>query len=194
MKLWLIRHGETELTTQRRYCGHLDPPLTPTGELQARAIGEVLPSIDAVFSSDLRRAVDTATLALGRSPTKLQELRELDFGQFEGLDADGCEKRDPAAYRSFVAQPWEGAPPGGETLCGLWVRCALGLQKVRTSKGATVAVFAHGGSIKAILSLCLGLSPQTWWQLEIAQGTASLIELWDGSATLKALNLGARFR
>ena len=99
-RILLARHGETDWNLQQRWQGHTDTPLNETGRKQARALAEELAGepIDAVFSSDLIRAHETARLIAvprGLGVTALRDLRERHFGSVEGLTTDEVFARYP---------------------------------------------------------------------------------------------------
>ncbi len=195
MKLWLIRHGETMATAERRYCGHGDPPLAERGRAQARQLAALLPRALPVWSSDLARARETAELACGITARISPAFRELNFGAFEGLTAKECEARWPEAYAGFVARPHLSAPPGGEDLSALARRVRGGLAELRAeSDGSDVALITHAGPIKVLLLDALGLPLSAVYVLHVEPGSASLLELWRDSATLRALNLPGAVR
>jgi probable phosphoglycerate mutase len=192
MKLWLVRHGATASTLARRYSGHQDPPLAPEGRAQAERLAEVLPRGLTVFTSDLARARETAQLAQGTAGSVTADLRELDFGELDGLTSEECAARFPAAYRDFVAKPWEVAPPGGESFGELERRVLHRVDAIRAETTGDVALFTHMGPIKVILLWALGLPLSSIYKVQIDPASAALVELWDGGATLRALNLQGR--
>ena len=100
MELLLVRHGETDWNRDRRFQGHADPPLNETGRAQARALADELAGevIDAVYTSDLARARETAEILaarLGAEVVPLRELREIDVGEWQGLTWTEIEERYP---------------------------------------------------------------------------------------------------
>ena len=102
--LLLARHGETDWNRARRWQGHADRPLTDRGRAQAAALGDRLANIalDAVYSSDLRRARETAeavALPHGLDVIELPELREVDVGSWEGLTRAEAEAKFPDGFR-----------------------------------------------------------------------------------------------
>ncbi len=190
MRLWLVRHGETALTAERRYCGHADPPLSERGREQARALASLLPRGIPVWSSDLLRARETAELAFAASPRVSPAFRELDFGRFDGLSASECEALDRQAFTAFVERPAEAAAPGGERLADLARRVRAGLATLRAqTEGEVAALVAHGGPIRLLLLDVLGMPLADLHKLGVDPGSASLVEWWGGGATLRLLNL-----
>src|SRR5215472_5636209 len=116
----LLRHGDTRLSPEHRFSGQRDLPLSANGTRQARAAACRLAAgarIDAVVSSPLRRAAATAAIAakeLGLTADTDDDLRETDFGEWEGFTLAEIQQRWPAAAAAWQHNP-ERAPPGGES-------------------------------------------------------------------------------
>src|SRR6185437_14922126 len=109
--LWLIRHGETEWSLSGQHTSRTDLPLTPEGEKRAAKLQDALAgrSFAMVLSSPMRRALDTCKLA-GLAPTGISDdLREWDYGSYEGLTSAQIQRTSPGWTI------WNGTPPGGET-------------------------------------------------------------------------------
>jgi probable phosphoglycerate mutase len=148
----LARHGETDWNRDRRVQGHTDRPLTEAGRGQARALAEELDGepLDAVYSSDLVRAHETARIVAerrGLGVTVLPELREKHFGTWEGLTDVEVLERFPHAQR--------GAWGDGETSDQVRERVVGALRRIaETHAGRRVLVVAHGGPLRAVLREC----------------------------------------
>lgn len=158
LRLTLIRHGSTRGTAARRYEGSLDPPLSPAGEAEARAVGPRVADreFDAVWSSDLRRATRTAELIFGDQDVVLDErLRELDLGTFEGHTHEANLARHGDAYRRWIDDPARCPPPGGESLHAL--RSRVGSWLAELPSGGRVAAVSHGGTIRAAVTIAEGI-------------------------------------
>ena len=148
-RFYFLRHGETEWNTEGRVCGHTDVPLSEAGRQQARWLALRMKSIpvEALYSSPLRRALDTARMvgeAIGHEPIVDDRLRELSYGEWEGKTFDEVERADPPAYLAWVADPGSLAPPGGESGEQLVERVApfFDLMASRHGRGH-VAVVCH---------------------------------------------------
>jgi probable phosphoglycerate mutase len=120
MRLLLVRHGVTENNIEARFTGQSDVSLSPLGERQAEALGLRLASerLDAVISSDLRRALTTAEAIVrySRLPMSVdQDLREISLGEWEGLTYAEVLERDPVHAAQWQSDSLHVAPPGGET-------------------------------------------------------------------------------
>lgn len=163
MRIFLLRHGETDWNLQGRCQGITDLDLNERGKQQAREVAADLGAerIDAIYSSDLKRALQTAEI-IGRSQGVAVgldgDLRELDHGAFEGLTF--AEIR--AAYPDFL-EKWRSEParllvPGGERLVDVEERAWRGIQRIasRHSSGETLVVVSHSFPIVAILCRVTG--------------------------------------
>ncbi len=116
-RLYVVRHGETELSARRAYSGRRDAFLTETGREQARYVAERLrdAGVDAIYSSPLRRAADTAQAIADATGAPLridQRLTEVDFGPLEGLDREGALERFGVDYQAWREDPM-GSPLSG---------------------------------------------------------------------------------
>jgi probable phosphoglycerate mutase len=147
-ELLLVRHGETDWNRDRRIQGHTDVPLNETGRRQAEELAQTLARerVDAVYSSDLARAVQTARPVadrLGLEVETMPELRERDFGSWEGLTDLEIADRYPAH-----SGPWG----DGETPDELLARLDVALREIAARHpGGRVVVVSHGGPIRRLL-------------------------------------------
>jgi broad specificity phosphatase PhoE len=148
----LARHGETDWNVEGRVQGHTDRPLNDTGVAQARALADELAheQVDAVYSSDLDRALDTARAVAeprGIPVVPVPELREKDFGTWEGLLDEEILERFPQAHNG----PWGDA----ETPDELEERVLAALREIaERHPGERVLVVSHGGPLRAVLRHC----------------------------------------
>ena len=141
-ELILVRHGETDWNRDQRWQGHADRPLNETGREQARAIAEELASeqIDAIYTSDLARARETAELIAERAgvPFVLEpQLREIDVGEWQGLTRPEIEERYPEGFRNWHERGhgWE----RGETYDELAERVLAAIEAPRVPRPADSA-------------------------------------------------------
>jgi probable phosphoglycerate mutase len=152
-RILLVRHGETDWNRDRRMQGHSDQPLNDTGRGQARALADELAKepLEAVYSSDLSRAQETARIvadAHGLQVTTLPDLRERHFGTWEGLSDAEIQERFPEQIAS-------GALGDGETREEMDRRVLEALQQIaREHPGSTVLVVSHGGPLRSVLRHC----------------------------------------
>lgn len=119
VRLILIRHGETDYSSQHRYCGFSDPPLNDKGIWQCQQLAARLKDtkIDKVYSSDLVRARQTAEIIFGGRPIEeTADLREMNFGLFEGLKYEQLIEKYPELYKSWIDDPEKVITPNGERI------------------------------------------------------------------------------
>jgi probable phosphoglycerate mutase len=169
--IYAIRHGETAWNKATRIQGQLDIPLNETGLRQADAVGRALAeaTIDAIYSSDLIRAVQTATplaQAKGLNVVPVQGLRERHFGVWQGETYGEIEEKFPHDYSRWRLREPEFAVEGAENLIVFQARMAQALQTLaQAHPGQTIAVFTHGGCLDILYRLSTGLpleAPRTW--------------------------------
>ena len=167
MEILLIRHGETAWNAERRLQGHLDVPLNEHGRRQAEALAAALGGepLDAVFASDLQRAVQTAqplAAAHGQPVRTDASLRERCYGAFEGLLYDEIAGHFPVAHAAWQAREPDARFPAGrhvaETLREFVQRALAAVSALARSPGyRRIAVVTHGGVLEALhRSLCDG--------------------------------------
>lgn len=157
-EIWFIRHGETDWNRQRRQQGWQDIPLNAAGLTQAQALaerlrGESLP-FDALYSSDLRRALATAEpvgQALGLRVRPEPGIRERGFGVLEGLDLDRIDELAPAAAAAWKSREPGRALDGGETLGQFHARVVAAVEDIaQRHAGQRLLAFTHGGALDII--------------------------------------------
>jgi probable phosphoglycerate mutase len=146
-----VRHGETDWNVEKRLQGQLDVPLNAVGRAQARAVARSLAAecFSAVYSSDLSRAMDTASeiaQALGLTVQPTPSLRERHFGVYQGLTQDEAQRSDPEGYARYRGRDPDHVVPGGESLKQLALRITASLTALALShSGETILLVSHGG-------------------------------------------------
>jgi broad specificity phosphatase PhoE len=185
----LARHGESDWNRTGRWQGHADRPLTDVGRRQARELAARLASteLDAVYSSDLQRARETAQIVAtehGLEVRELPALREVDVGSWSGLTRAEAAERFPDAYRRWKegGEGWD----DGETYEQLGERVIGAVKHIAADHpGERVLVVTHGGSIRAIHADALGLDIHTYRRIQRVEPNATLsaVCLEDGRLT-----------
>ena len=194
-RLLLLRHGQTELSVQRRYSGRGNPALTEVGCRQAEAAAQYLAQrggIVAVVSSPLQRAYDTAaaaTKALGLDVTVDDDLIETDFGVWEGLTFTEAAERDPELHRRWLRDT-STTPPDGESFDDVLERvCRARERVIAAHQGATVLVVSHVTPIKMLLRLALDAGPGILYRLHLDLASLSIAEFYsDGASSVRLVN------
>jgi broad specificity phosphatase PhoE len=174
----LARHGESDWNHTKRWQGHADRPLTEKGRGQAQTLAAKLEDteIDAVYSSDLQRARETAEIVAaskGLTVEVLPDLREVDVGSWSGLNRAEAEARFPDAYRRWVdgGEGWE----DGETYEQLGARVLRAVHEIADRhSGQRVLAVAHGGSIRAIHAAAIGVDVHTYRRIQRVEPNATL--------------------
>ena len=193
-RLLLVRHGETPWNAEGRWQGQTDVPLSPRGRCQAAALARVLAAdtVHALYASDLWRARETALILakpLGLPVHTEPRLREMAFGHWEGLTYDEIEQRDAKTLTAWYADPLQVAPPGGETLAQVSERVQAVLTcLVSFCQEHTAVLVAHGGPLRVLLCLALGLPPQAHWQFVLAPGSLTELRIEAQGTVLWRLN------
>jgi alpha-ribazole phosphatase len=164
--LW-VRHAETEMAG--RFCGQSDPDLNAQGQAQLAQLAHVLSAetIDGIYSSDLRRAQSTAqAIAAGRNiPLTLRPaLREIHFGEWEGLSWPEIEQLDPEYARRWVDGYPHLTAPAGETFRNFEVRVLEEVNDLIGRDAESIAVVTHAGVLRLVLRHLHGCSEEEAWQ------------------------------
>jgi probable phosphoglycerate mutase len=161
-RIYLVRHGATQLSAEDRFAGATDVELSDEGRQQASALAERLKDDDvaAVYCSPMKRTRETASiLAAPHSLTPIPEvgLREIDHGRWEGRTRSEVELQFSSEYQQWEQDPLTFAPEGGE--CGLDVM-ARSLPVIRriveAHDGDNVVVVSHKATIRLLISSVLG--------------------------------------
>ncbi|MHB1186984.1 histidine phosphatase family protein [Thiobacillus sp.] len=161
-RICIIRHGETDWNVEKRIQGHTDVPLNETGRAQALAMAfnAAHHRFQAIYSSDLLRATETAQVLAQREDLEvnlLPQLRERHFGLFQGITAAQGAERHPEAYVHYVARDLDYDFRTGESLRRFAERVADGINwLVRHHSGQMIAVVSHSGVLDVIYRRATG--------------------------------------
>ena len=174
----LARHGESDWNRDQRWQGHADRPLTDLGREQARALADRLAAteLDAVYSSDLERARETAAIVAEPHQlpvNELPDLREVDVGSWSGLTRAEAEERFPNAFRRWTegGEGWD----DGETYEQLSERVVGAVLAIAARHPRDrVLLVAHGGSIRAVHAAALGVDVHAYRRIQRVEPNATL--------------------
>ena len=189
-----MRHGETELQSSVRYWGKTDVALGEVGIHQAEQLRDrlAMERLDAVYSSELKRAADTANIIAARHNLKVitcPELSEIDFGRLEGLEFNEIHQQFPEIERMWMTRDPALVYPDGESLTGFEERVfgfKTRLQNHRAEE--TILVVAHAGVVRTLICQLLELGMQNRWSLRVDLGSLSIIETYPEINVLCLLN------
>jgi probable phosphoglycerate mutase len=158
----IVRHGQSQGNAEGRFGGHTDTPLSPRGRRQAEATARVLASekFDAIYSSDLPRAIETATplAQLTGAPLETTEaLRERSVGVMEGLTFEEAAELHPEQYQALLRRDFDHVLLGGESYRQTLDRASRQLDEaIEQHKGGRIALFAHTGTICILILHLMG--------------------------------------
>ena len=192
--LLIVRHGETIWNAEGRIQGHTDVGLSDMGVEQARLLGERLASIpiDVAYCSDLKRASETAKLALGKRDIVLNRtprLREYHKGSFEGMTLAEIEAQFPDDYPRYLEKNLDYAPEGGETTRGVSSRMAGIFGEIKAKHlSETVLVVGHGGSLRAGMVSLLGMPLEGNWSFAFGNCSLTMVDTFEDNVVLRLFN------
>ncbi|MFJ9905194.1 bifunctional RNase H/acid phosphatase [Streptomyces sp. NPDC101152] len=194
----LLRHGETPLTPQKRFSGSggTNPSLSEVGREQAERAGAALArrgTIEAIVASPLARTRETAGIVarhLGLEVSVEDEIRETDFGAWEGLTFAEVRERYPDDLNRWLADPTVEPPGGGESFAATATRIAAVTDKlVAAYAGRTVLLVSHVTPIKTFVQLALGAPPKALFRMELSAAALSAVAYYaDGNASVRLFN------
>ena len=194
VELILVRHGQTESNRLGRIQGINKAPLTDVGRGQAESAARALVS-DAPFSlyaSPLLRAMQTAEAIgsrVGTQPVEVEDLIEMDVGEFEGLSGLQLRERFPDVMRVWDEDPASAVMPGGESLYDVRDRAWPAVESLaERHKSETVVVVTHNFTIHTIICSALNMPLNNFRKLRIDLGAITRLEISDARTTLVSLN------
>jgi ribonuclease H / adenosylcobalamin/alpha-ribazole phosphatase len=194
-RLILARHAEPARWTRGRCIGRTDAGLSRDGARQARSLATALRAagVDAVVSSPAIRALRTAR-AIGEAGAVSQDvdvdLREIDFGRFDGLRFSTIARKHPDVYSRWMASPTAAVFPDGESWNDLRGRARSAFRRiVATHEGRTTVVVTHIGVILAILADLLAIADDRIFGFTIGHARVCVIDA-DGTPIVRAVDLG----
>ncbi|WOD17502.1 histidine phosphatase family protein [Paraburkholderia kirstenboschensis] len=194
-QILFIRHGETDWNRIKRIQGHIDIPLGSVGLAQAQSLARRIVDqvkhgarLDAIYSSDLQRARQTAQPvadALGL-PVHLREgLRERSYGAFQGHDSDEIATRFPDEYAHWQTRDPGFTPPGGESQRAFYHRVLHAIEPlVAAHPGGRIACVAHGGVLDCVRRFACGLPLDAPRDYALLNTSVNVVDFDNGRATV----------
>ncbi|MDQ1092264.1 broad specificity phosphatase PhoE [Xanthomonas sacchari] len=193
--LILARHGHVDWIAPERFRGRAELPLSQLGELQAAALAARVAQSwapDAIYTSPLSRCVrtgDAIAQATGVPAKVLDDLSDIDYGQWQGLTHDEVAARWPDLARTWFAMPDLALIPEGETLADVLVRAMKVLHRVlQDHSGQTVVLVGHDSINRVLLLQCLGLPLAHYWRIKQEPCCVNEIVIEESTFTLHRLN------
>ena len=192
MNLYMVRHGQTAASKDNRFSGSSDPPLTAVGEAMAEEFGRAYASVtwDAIYTSPMLRTRQTAAplcRLTGVQPTVEDGLKEIGYGEWEGLRQDEVKARWPEAFEYWAHDVASRGTPGGETAFHVAARAMRVVEAVRCrhEDGGNVLLVSHKATLRVITCALLGLDVRLFRQ-RLAQpvGAVTMFVVTSSSAQL----------
>jgi alpha-ribazole phosphatase/probable phosphoglycerate mutase len=197
-RIFWVRHGETDWNREFKYQGSTDIALNENGRSQARKVGLRLSrvTLSRVFSSPLLRAYGTAEAIMeanaGDAPIEaLDDLREISFGEWEGLTYSEITARHASDYKAWRENPFSSAPTGGESFESVRLRAARAAETVKSAAapGTAILAVAHGVVLRTLAASLTGAEDlKLMWRARFDNCSVSALDLFGGRPSLVFLN------
>jgi len=187
LELYMVRHGQTEMSRTHRYCGRIDPPLNDVGLTMARCFGEAYAqkSWNAAYCSPRLRTRQTLAALTALSPLATvydEGIAEISYGEWEGLLPQEAQARFPDAYQYYEEDSSGRAPPGGETAFDVAARAMRVIDGIkRAHPDGRVLVVSHKATLRIVTTALLGLDVRVFRE-RIAFPVASVARFELGAA------------
>jgi broad specificity phosphatase PhoE len=197
MNLYMVRHGQTGASRENRFSGSSDPPLTAVGEAMAQAFAQAYASLkwDAIYTSPMLRARQTADALCrltGVQATVDNGLKEIDYGEWEGLRQDEVRERWPEAFEYWADDVASRGTPGGETAFQVAARAMRVVEAIRSRyQRGNVLLVSHKATLRVITCALLGLDVRLFRE-RIAQPVCAVTLFAVTSTTALLTLLGDR--
>lgn len=193
-RVLLIRHAQSQWNEAGKYQGFSDIALSEKGRLQAKLLRDRLKNtkIHAFYSSDLSRALETAAIVAephGLPVNPVPELRELNFGLWEGLTYEEILDNYQSICEQWCLKPGSVAVPQGESFEKLKARAYKALTNlVHNHQEETILVVSHGGTVRSIICAVLDLELDCIWRLRQDNAALNIIDFYENAAIITLLN------
>lgn len=179
MHLYMIRHGQTPASRENLFSGSIDPPLTDVGQAMAVAFANAYANVPwtAFYCSPMLRTRQTLAPLASRTaiePVLEDGLREIHYGEWEGMNQDEVKARWPEAFAYWAADPASRGTPGGETAFHVAARAMAVVERIRTRHTeGHVLIVSHKATLRIIACALLGVDVRRYRD-RIAQPVASV--------------------
>ncbi len=193
-RLLLVRHGITEFNSTRRFNGYSDIEMNAVGYRQVERLRDRLANekIDAVYSSDLKRALVTAEVISSNHKVDIvtcPELREINYGDVEGLTFGEISRLYPEVAELITNFSSQLKFPGGESFKGFVERTSKFVDRLeKHAQSETILIVSHSGPLKVLVCHLLGIDQSYWRQIRIDNASLSIVETYPQRAIISLLN------
>ncbi len=194
LRIYLVRHGETEWNIQGRYQGQVDTDLSTRGKEQGQLVGKALANIrpDYVLASPLKRAKETAAYCAAHHQVEVEtdeRLTEIAHGTWEGRYSHEIAETDGELLTAWQREPHTVTMPDGESLADVLARVRAAFDDyAQKYDGKTIFVVAHDAVNKVIIADLMGMDLSRFWQIKQDNTCINVLEHEDGVWRLVTLN------
>ncbi len=193
LRLYFVRHGQTDYSVKNAFCGAIDAPLNAVGLAMADALGARYGAEpwSAIYASPLMRTQQTAAPTAKRAGVELtiaDGLHEIHYGEWEGRPEPEVEHESPAAFAAWAAHPGRVSPPGGETALQIAARAMPVIEAIAAQHTGQVMVVSHKATLRVIMCALLGIDVDLF-RVRIAQkvGAVSVVQMKKSGPLLETL-------
>ena len=193
-RLFLVRHGITDYNSSRKFLGHTDAELSAEGFWQVEKLRDRMAKekIDAIYSSDLKRAMSSAEVISDRHEAEIiscPELREINYGETECLTFEEIRKQYPELAEAINKFSPDLSFPGGESLQGFIARTLKFLDRLKLhAPEQKILIVSHGGPMRTLLCDLLGVGQTYWRTFRLDNASLSIVDTYPQRAILSLLN------
>lgn len=194
-KIYIIRHGITSDNKKKSLQGQRDTHLNGQGLIQAERMAEYFTELplDVIYSSPMHRAMETAApLARikGLKINALDDLKEVNFGAWEGVEMSKLGELYPEQMRNFIAAPSKWTAEGAETFAAAQARAWAAFKNTlrKEGNGRNIAFVTHGGITRLLMGKFLEMDLDKIWKISVYNTSITTILEWDGHLVLEELN------
>lgn len=194
VKLILVRHALTVDNQKSRLSGHIDSSISEEGREQIDKITNYLKDfdIDKIYTTTSSRTKDTVKKLSELKFIEIIEkesLREISFGDFEGLTFDEIKDKYPKEFQDMIEKGYEYKYPNGESLIDSYNRVCIELDNIISNNdNRTILICSHGGTIRNIITYLISNSYKYHWNFKIDNGSVTILEVQDGFTVITAMN------
>lgn len=195
--LIIVRHGQSQSNLEKRFTGQFETPLTELGHRQAEATSHLLATIplDAIYSSDLSRALDTAAPTARRHGLQIQKsraLREINAGDWEGKLYSELMEQYPKTYSMWRTDLGHTHPEGGEHVLELAARVYDEIDRILAAhKGQRVAIFTHATPLRMLACRWFGIAPENAGEVPFCtNASVSEVEYYEDGRFCRIIRYG----
>lgn len=181
VRLYLVRHGETELNKENRFRGLAEAPLNDQGKLEAAGAGRLLSKraeITRIYSSPLIRAAETATAIAINTGARMETddaFADIDYGEWQGLTVEEADEKSPGLMEAWKRHPDKFSFPRGDSIGSAAERLGPAYSRVvEAEHGGAVVVVSHLAILKLSFCVLLGLDLGYFWKVGLDNGATSI--------------------